>query len=98
MSKKITLRFIGTDGWSRCVFKGDDERYYKTVELDPDEGFLKVSCTEQIAASCKRCIPRTSQMENLLPVQIGEFYLQRHQSVILFTDKKKKENTHGILF
>ena len=49
MSKKITLRFIGTDGWSRCVFKGNDENYYKTVELDPDEGFLKVSCTEQIA-------------------------------------------------
>lgn len=49
MSKKITLRFIGTDGWSRCVFKGDDERYYKTVELDPDEGFLNVSREEQIA-------------------------------------------------
>lgn len=39
MSKKITLRFIGTDGWSRCVFKGNDENYYKTVELDPVEGF-----------------------------------------------------------
>ncbi len=49
MPKKITLRFIGTDGWSRCVFKGDDERYYKTVELDPDEGFLNVSCAEQTA-------------------------------------------------
>lgn len=49
MSKKITLRFIGIDGWSRCIFKGDDEKYYKTVELDPDEGFLNVSCTEQIA-------------------------------------------------
>ena len=49
MSKKITLRFIGTDGWSRCVFKGNDENYYKTVELDPVEGFLNVSCEEQIA-------------------------------------------------
>ncbi len=49
MPKKITLHFIGTDGWSRCVFKGDDGEYYKTVELEPDEGFLNVSCAEQTA-------------------------------------------------
>lgn len=49
MPKKITLRFIGTDGWSCCIFKGDDGEYYKTVELEPDEGFLNVSCAEQAA-------------------------------------------------
>ena len=33
----------------RCVFKGDNGRFYKTIELDPDEGFESLSREEQIA-------------------------------------------------
>jgi len=49
MSERITIHFCGIDGWSRCVFKGDNGQYYKTVALDPDEGFQNVCREEQIA-------------------------------------------------
>ncbi len=49
MSEKITIRFLGIDGWDRCVFKGDNGEFYKTVELDPDEGFPNIPREEQIA-------------------------------------------------
>lgn len=47
--EKITIYFTGIDGWCRCVFKGDNGRFYKTIELDPDEGFESLSREEQIA-------------------------------------------------
>ena len=43
MPGKITIRFAGVDYWSRIVFKGDNRRFYKTTELDPDGGFLSLS-------------------------------------------------------
>lgn len=49
MPEKITIQFVGIDGWSRCVFKGDNGQFYKTVELDPDEGFENLSHEKQIA-------------------------------------------------
>lgn len=49
MPKKITLDFIGIDGWDRCVFKGDNGKVYKTVELEPRKGFENVSREAQIA-------------------------------------------------
>ena len=49
MSEIITILFAGIDGWCRCVFKGDNEKFYKTVELDPDEGFKNLSCEKQVA-------------------------------------------------
>lgn len=49
MSERITIHFAGIDGWSRCVFKGDDGQFYKTVELAPDEGFENLSREEQVA-------------------------------------------------
>ena len=48
MSKRITIHFAGIDGWGRCGFKGDDGQFYKTVELNPDEGFENLSRKEQI--------------------------------------------------
>ena len=48
MSKKVTIQFLGIDGWYRCVFKGDNGNFYKTVELDPDGGFPSISREEQI--------------------------------------------------
>jgi hypothetical protein len=48
MSEKITIHFAGIDGWCRCVFKGDDGQFYKTVELDPNEGFESLPCKEQM--------------------------------------------------
>jgi hypothetical protein len=49
VSGKITIQFIGIDGWYRCVFKGDNGKFYKTVELDPDEGFANLSREDQLA-------------------------------------------------
>jgi len=49
MSERITIHFSGIDGWSRCVFKGDDGQFYKIVELDPDEGFESLPREEQVA-------------------------------------------------
>lgn len=47
MPEKITLRFAGVDGWSRVVFKGDNGRFYKTTELEPDGGFFNLSTEEK---------------------------------------------------
>lgn len=33
MSEVIRLTFKGEDGWSRPVFKGDNGRLYKSIEL-----------------------------------------------------------------
>lgn len=49
MSERITIHFAGIDGWSRCVFKGDNGKFYKTVELNPDEGFESLPREEQVA-------------------------------------------------
>jgi hypothetical protein len=39
----IKLSFIGTDGWDRLVFKGDNGRFYKTTELEPKQGFMSLT-------------------------------------------------------
>ena len=45
--QKITVSFAGEDRWGRAVFKGDNGRYYKTIELNPDEGFPNIPRPEQ---------------------------------------------------
>ncbi|EGW50073.1 hypothetical protein HMPREF1022_02895 [Desulfovibrio sp. 6_1_46AFAA] len=47
MSEKITIRFAGVDDWSRVVFKGDNGRFYKTIDLAPDCGFDNLSAEEK---------------------------------------------------
>ena len=44
----IKLSFVGIDYWDRLVFKGDNNRFYKTVELEPREGFLSLTKEEQL--------------------------------------------------
>jgi hypothetical protein len=48
MDDKITIHFAGEDGWGRAVFAGDSGRYYKTVELNPDEGFENLPKEDQL--------------------------------------------------
>lgn len=44
----ITVRYVGTDYWSRAVFQGDNGRFYKTADiLDPDGGFSNAPREEQ---------------------------------------------------
>ena len=45
--QKVAVRFVGEDFWGRAVFKGDNGRFYKTIELNPREGFQSVPCAEQ---------------------------------------------------
>ena len=46
--QKITLTFAGEDFWGRIVFKGDNGRFYKTVDfLNPREGFQSLPRQEQ---------------------------------------------------
>ena len=44
----IKLSIVGIDGWDRVVFKGDNGRFYKTIELVPDEGFMSLTESEQL--------------------------------------------------
>jgi len=43
----ITLSFVGIDGWDRLVFKGDNGSFYKTIELEPKQGFFSLTKAEQ---------------------------------------------------
>ena len=43
----IKLSIVGIDGWDRVVFKGDNDKFYKTTELVPDEGFMSLTESEQ---------------------------------------------------
>lgn len=42
-----TVRYVGEDGWNRAVFQDDNGRFYKTIELNPREGFPHASPEEQ---------------------------------------------------
>ena len=44
----ITLQYAGVDYFSRCVFRGDNGRYYKTTANVPDEGLENVSRESQL--------------------------------------------------
>jgi hypothetical protein len=44
----IKLSFFGIDEWSRLVFKGDNGKFYKTIELAPEQGFMSMTEEEQL--------------------------------------------------
>lgn len=46
--QKINIHCIGEDYWNRVVFKGDNGKFYKTIELYPRHGFDKLSKDEQL--------------------------------------------------
>jgi hypothetical protein len=43
----ITLIYQGTDEWDRPIFKGDDEKFYKTTEFEPRTGFESLLMEEK---------------------------------------------------
>lgn len=46
-SNSLIIKFVVIDEWDRLVFKGSNGRYYKTIAIDPYEGFFSISDEEQ---------------------------------------------------
>lgn len=44
----IIIRCLGEDYWGRILFQGSNRRYYKTIELHPDEGFENLSPEDKL--------------------------------------------------
>lgn len=45
---RISIRFVGMDGWDRAVFiLREGRQYYKSVELMPHPNFIRLSKADQ---------------------------------------------------
>jgi hypothetical protein len=55
----VKLTYIGIDDWDRLVFKGDNNRYYKTTELEPRGGFEALEKEERY--KCLKDLHTTSE-------------------------------------
>jgi len=60
--QKIKIKYVGEDGWCRCVFKDDNGNYYKTIALIPlDDGFKSLSVKDKL--DLLRSLHTTSDFE-----------------------------------
>ena len=76
MTSTIELRFLGEDYWSRALFKGSNGHYYKTTELNPDNGFESLPLEDQLdfLQSLHTSTPATDpEGEPGWPVDLGRF-------------------------